>query len=149
MKYSIFTVPPKDFAVALVVAGCYCEYQDTLLFLKRHSSHPQGGTWGIPSGKQEKGESPRQTVAREVHEEVGISISDDAHLQELGTLYVRLPHVDYIYHMFRKRFTTLPELILSEEHVEAQWLTLQQALQLQLITGGKEALEYYRKFLDL
>lgn len=146
MNYSIFTHPPKDFNPTVEAAGCYCEFEDKILLLKRHPDRPQGNTWGVPGGKLEKGEDPRAAVIREIREEVGLDIADDG-LVEIGRLYVRLPYVDYVFHLFRKRFLARPDIVLElKEHLEAKWVTISEALQLPLISGGKEALEYYGRF---
>ena len=147
MKYQIFEKPPADFKHTVEAAGCYCEFEDRILFLKRHQDKPQGATWGVPGGKLEKGETPREAVIREVFEEVGIPISDDEDLKEMSSLYIRLPHMDYVYHRFYKKFATLPQLdIALDEHDEAAWVTYEEALQLPLISGGKEALTGFMDF---
>lgn len=146
MEYSIFTEAPKDFNPAVEAAGCYCEFETSILLLKRHPGRPQGNTWGVPGGKLEEGEDPRAAVIREVWEEVGINISDEG-LQEMGRLYIRLPYVDYVFHLFRKRFSVCPDIILElKEHLEARWVSIPEALQLPLISGGREALEFYMRF---
>lgn len=146
MNYLVFTELPDDFFPAVEVASCFCEYENTFLILKRHPGKSQGNTWGVPAGKLERGETPRMAVIREVQEEVGLEV-DSPDLEEIGKLYIRLPHIDYIYHMFHKPFTTRPSISLNlKEHIEARWLTIQEASLLPLIAGGKEALKYYEKF---
>lgn len=148
MKYEIFEEPPKDFHVTLEVASCFCEYEDKVLFMRRHVNKSQGNTWGVPAGKLEVGETPRMCVIREVYEEVGLDVDDDK-LEKIGKLYIRLPHVDYAYHMFHKRFDTYPTINLNlEEHHEALWTTLSEASQLPLISGGSNALSYYQRFIS-
>ena len=94
MKYSLFMELPKDFNPTVEAAGCYCYWQDKLLFLKRHPEKPQGNTWGIPGGKVEKTENPKMAVIREIREEVGLNIDDD-NLEMIGQIYYRLPHMDF------------------------------------------------------
>lgn len=148
MKYSIFNEPPTDFNPTVEVASCYCECEDKILLLKRHPNRPQGNTWGVPAGKLEKGEDPRTAVIREVKEEVGLEINDQG-LEKIGTQYIRLPHVDYVYHMFRIRFVNFPEIKLGmDEHLESKWLTIPEILEMPLITGGGDALNFYRKFVN-
>lgn len=149
MKYSVFIDPPEGFHPTVEVAGCYCEWIDKILFLKRHPQKPQGNTWGVPAGKIEKNEDPRTTVIRETREEVGLNIDDDD-LELIGRLYCRLPHVEYVYYMFRKRFHSVPNIDLAlEEHLESQWVTIEEAFKLPLIAGGIEALNYYvQNFCD-
>ncbi|MCW2845674.1 MAG: hypothetical protein JWN22_3590 [Nocardioides sp.] len=43
-----------------------------LLQLRAHWTH-QGGTWSIPGGARERGESAVQAALREAHEEAGIT----------------------------------------------------------------------------
>ena len=145
IKYSIFTELPEGFDSTLKVAGCYCEWEDKILLLKRHPEKHQGNTWGVPAGKMEENESPRMTVIREVWEEIGLNIDDEG-LQSIGQLYCSLPNIDYIFYMFRKRFAFLPKIDLElEEHIEENWVTIEEAYKLPLIAGGIEALNYYKQ----
>jgi mutator protein MutT len=148
-NYTIYETPPSDFSQETQGAGCYCEWEEKLLFLKRHPNKPQGNTWGIPGGKLEKGESPRDAVIREVQEEIGLAI-DTPELLEVGKLFIRLTHIEYVFHIFRFRFEEKPLLnVALDEHVEEKWLQFDQALQLPLILGGIEALKFYDKRIKL
>lgn len=143
MKCLIFENPPEDFKPSIEVSSCHCEFEDQILLVKRHPNSSQGNTWGLPAGKLEKGESPRAAVIREVYEEVGLNV-DTTHLRSLGCLYARLPHVDFIYHMFCQRFSERPLINLAlDEHLEFRWVSIEEARQLPLIAGGHEALDYY------
>ena len=53
-------------------AGVYILAKDTgrILALKRSANVRSPCTWGIPGGKMEEGETPKQTAVREVFEEV-------------------------------------------------------------------------------
>lgn len=143
----VYFEPPPDFQSKVCVAGCYCEFEDKILLLKRTPHKHQGDTWGVPGGKLDEGEMPRAAAVREVFEEVGISLKEDD-LEEIDTMFIRGPLNDYIFYRFRVRFLKLPAINLSlEEHVEASWLTFEDALKLPLIYGGKEALLNYQKFV--
>lgn len=145
---SVFLDPPKNFNPSLEAAGCYCECEDKILLLKRSPHKLQGHMWGIPGGKLEGGETPRSAAAREVYEEVGIRIRQ-AELEEIDRMYMRRPPLDYIFYRFRKSFLTPPVLNLSlEEHVEARWVTVEEALELPLMYGGVEAMTTYKKFME-
>lgn len=141
--YTIFTTPPADYKAKLEVAGCYCEWDDKVLFLKRNPNKPQGNTWGIPGGKLESGETPQEAVKREIMEEVGL-ILNDHDLEKVTHQYARHNQNDYIFHIFRHTFKECPPLTLGlAEHTEARWVTISEALQLPLMKGGPEALHEY------
>lgn len=48
---------------------------DRVLLMKRQNSHG-AGTWSMPGGHLEYGESPEECAMREAEEEVGVSITD-------------------------------------------------------------------------
>lgn len=141
-KTLIFTTKPTDFHSRVEVSACYCEYDNKILLLHRASHKPQGGTWGVPAGKLEAGETALEAVIRETLEEVGIKLSSER-LQDLGTIFVRYPHLDFTYHMFYQKFSNLPQVHLSEEHIAYQWTTFEEALVMPLISGGVEALHHF------
>lgn len=144
----VFFEPPPDFQAQISVAGCYCEFGDKILLLKRTPHKHQGNTWGIPGGKLNEGETPQAATVREVFEEVGLSILE-GNLEEIGKMYIRGPLNDYIFYRFRVPLLALPVLNVSlEEHVEARWVTIEEALKLPLIYGGREALLNYQKFIS-
>lgn len=147
MDYQVFFEAPEGFKPSVEVAGCYCEYGDKLLFLLRHPRAAHGNTWGIPAGKFEKGEDARSAAIREAREETGLDIEGED-LTYVGKIYMREFSKTYIFHIFRKRFTKQPlvHLNLNENH-EARWATCEEAFKLPLIVGGKEALEFYQKFV--
>lgn len=148
MNYKTYIDPPDDFNPTVEASGCYCKLGDKFLFLKRHPHKPEGNTWGIPGGKLEKGESPQEAMVRELSEEVGLSIKGEE-VALIGKIFIRLPHIDYIFHMFLKQYAQMPEITLGlEEHQEAKWVTFSEAKGLPLITGGLEALTFCESFIN-
>src|SRR5690349_6084904 len=147
-KTLVSKIAPADFVLQVEAAGCYCECQNKLLFLKRAEGRPEPKTWCIPGGKLEKGENPLEAVVRELHEEAGVLLAPEQ-FEHIAKLYVRKPHSDHVFHIFRARLPDLPTVNLSlDEHEEAVWVTIDEALELELIPGGKEALSYYCKHIQ-
>ncbi len=144
MTYELNFEKPQEFKADVEVAGCFCEWDGKLLYLKRHADKPYGETWGLPAGKIEKGEDPQQAAVREVFEEVGIQL-DPAKLQEVVKAYLNVDGLCYIFHAFRIRLDRAPSIRLEPEaHTEAKWLTVEEVLKLSLIVGGGEILKYYK-----
>ncbi len=137
----VFQTPPENFNPKVEVATCFIFVKDQVLFLKRQPYKPEGNTWGIPGGKIEKGEDAAETVVREVHEETKIDLSKMP-MKYFGKVYIRYPHVDFIYHMFETQMDDYPpEIVIdSSSHSEYQWLTLKDALNLPLIPGEDECI---------
>lgn len=149
-KCIVFETKPENFIPTVEVSGCYCEHNGKFLLLKRHPEKPQGNSWGMPAGKLEKGEDPKQGVLREVLEETGLELNNDQ-VKSLGHLYVKHPELDFIFHVFYNKFDHLPTVLLGlEEHLECRWITVQEAYELPLIGGGHEVISYaIRKINEL
>lgn len=150
-EYFILRQAPENFKPTMIASGCCLTVDDKILLLKRHPEKAQGNTWGVPGGKIEENESIRECVIREIKEEAGVDIDDEA-LRFVGTLYCSVPEkgapLHYIFHTFHKNFMILPELdIALNENVEAKWVTLEEGHLLPLMLGGKEVLEYYQEFI--
>lgn len=143
-KY-IFRTRPKDFAPAIEVAACYIEFEGKFLFLKRASEKSQGGKWGVPAGKLEKGEAASEAVIRETREETGIFLSQDT-AEFAGKLFFRHSGMDFVYHMFYWKPECLPEVRLNDEHEDYCWVSLEELETLPMMLGAVEAL-YHLKAL--
>jgi 8-oxo-dGTP diphosphatase len=57
-----------------VVAAALCDDEDRILLSRRPEHLHQGGLWEFPGGKVERDETPLQGLARELDEELGISL---------------------------------------------------------------------------
>lgn len=58
----------------LVVAGLMVRHRQVLLS-QRRADQPLPGQWEFPGGKVELGEAPEAALARELREELGVSVS--------------------------------------------------------------------------
>lgn len=138
----IWELPPDNFKPKVEVAACYVEIDGRILLMERSSNSAEGKTWGVPAGKIETGETPHQAAIRELIEETGIEVSS-SQVEKIGKLYVQKPRGDYIYHMFQVHVEELPNVILSPEHTQYLWAKAEEIEALQLIGGGREALDHY------
>ncbi|HEX2579538.1 MAG TPA: NUDIX hydrolase [Rhabdochlamydiaceae bacterium] len=136
----VFQQPPENFNPKVEVAACFITVDDNVLFLKRHAHCSEPSKWGIPGGKLEKDETAHQAVLREIKEETGLHLPSE--VKHLGTVYIRYPEVDFIYHMYGHMLSELPEQIVidPEEHQEYRWMKLKEALTLPLIRGEDECI---------
>ena len=65
-----------DIKVTLVVACALVDTDRRVLLAQRPQGKAMAGLWEFPGGKVEPGERPEQTLIRELHEEIGISVSE-------------------------------------------------------------------------
>ena len=78
-----------------VVTGCIPEWDDRILLCKR-AIEPRYGTWTLPAGFLENGESSMFGAAREAMEEA------NAQVREMSLFCVfSIPHINQIYTMYR------------------------------------------------
>ncbi|HEX2579546.1 MAG TPA: NUDIX hydrolase [Rhabdochlamydiaceae bacterium] len=144
MNYKFYFEKPKGFKGNVEVAGCFCEWNGKVLYLKRHAEKPHGQMWGLPAGKLEAGEDPLRAAVREVKEEVGITLNPEK-LEHVATVYLEADGLHYTFHAFRVGLEKAPRIELEpQEHTEAKWLSVEEALKLPLIIGGAEILKAYK-----
>jgi 8-oxo-dGTP diphosphatase len=67
------TLPPHAPPTVLVAAGVVIEGGRVLLSQRKQGTH-LAGAWELPGGKVDAGEDPRETVRRELREELGIDV---------------------------------------------------------------------------
>ncbi len=116
----IFNDPPVNFNPKVAVAACFIEHGNQVLFLHRAEHISQGGTWAIPGGKINKGETPEQAIRREIFEECKFELTNPIFLQ---VVYIRYPDYDYEYYMFKEVTTVKPEIAIdSNESQDYAWL---------------------------
>jgi 8-oxo-dGTP diphosphatase len=59
----------------LVAAAALVDVDGRVLIAKRPAGKQLAGLWEFPGGKVETGETPEQCLIRELHEELGITVS--------------------------------------------------------------------------
>ncbi len=64
------------FRESIRVVAAVVRRGDTLLVCQRPRHKQHGGLWEFAGGKCEPGESDRDAIARELHEELGVAVND-------------------------------------------------------------------------
>lgn len=149
IKKEILTVEvhekmPLDFVAKVEVSACYLEVEGRLLLLQCSADRQETGRWGVPAGKVEIGETSKEAAVRELFEETQISCLD---VQDLGSLYIRKPDVDYIYHLFKVDLEERLAVCLSKEHEGYVWASKTDLEVLPLMAGAEMVLQFYREAL--
>src|SRR6476659_4763916 len=62
--------------VVLVTAVALIDADGRVLLAERPEGKPMAGLWEFPGGKVETGETPEQTLIRELEEELGIVVKE-------------------------------------------------------------------------
>ncbi len=96
------------------------------LLLKRRpddDNHPS--KWALPGGTMEEGETPKQTLEREINEELGISVSG---YKPLGK-YNEDGYIMFVYYVDSPEFDE-DTITLNEEHTEYNFFTFYEAQKL-------------------
>ena len=110
---------PVDVAVGVLVERDAAGRETRFLLTSRPEGKVYAGYWEFPGGKLEAGETVHQALARELHEELGITIGDSHAWQELVMDY---PHARVRLH-FRKVYDWSGDFEMREGQAMA-WETL-------------------------
>jgi 8-oxo-dGTP pyrophosphatase MutT (NUDIX family) len=95
----------------------------------------------LPAGNLHRGETPAEAAARELREEVGVAV-DPGRLRFVRTVVHDSDYKEDHTHLFELEMGELPRLELDgREVVEAEWMTLEQALARELTTPARAYLE--------
>lgn len=141
-KTEIFSYKPLDVTRPLIVAGGVLMHDERFLLLKRHPEKSYGLHWNLPAGKVELGEDPKVGAQREIHEETGIYISLD-NLEPLHIFYIKRDKAFIQLHIYKANFQERPKINLKlDENTEALWTSHEEALNLQLLSGGHEIIDF-------
>ncbi|HSW66371.1 MAG TPA: NUDIX hydrolase [Bacillota bacterium] len=97
-----------------------------ILFLKRSDDDVnRPGEWDLPGGGVDSGEDPTTAAIREADEEAGITLKDPRLVFGIAAdpgdkPKVRLIFIEYV--------TSIPVVVLSHEHSDYAWMSVEQAL---------------------
>jgi 8-oxo-dGTP pyrophosphatase MutT (NUDIX family) len=94
--------------------------------------------WELPGGKLELSESPEQSLAREMAEELGLMIEPESILD--SWVYTIVPGVNVLILTFGCLESSLDEAVLSDEHKELRWFPLAEIDSLRMPEGYKTSI---------
>ena len=118
------------------------------LFLRRRDGRYLGGQWDIPGGTVEDGESSENAAVRECFEETGL----EARCGELISHYTNLDTEgrNFTFHTMTYKLLLTengsnPQIKISQdEHDDAKWLSIDDALDLPLVWHVRQTLNLVR-----
>jgi 8-oxo-dGTP pyrophosphatase MutT (NUDIX family) len=139
----IYLEKPKEFNSKFDVVSCFFKKDDKFLLLLRQDSKPQGGTWGVPAGKVEEGESLTEAICREIKEETGFKFTEDLP-KLIYTVFVKYPDYDFVYHIFGFDVNNDYEVEIDPiSHKEFKWVTKEEALKMNFIQDLDSCINLY------
>ncbi len=100
-----------------VIAGCIAQWQGKVLLCKR-AIEPRIGSWTVPAGYMENGETMERAALRETREETGA----DVRLDVLYSVF-DIEAIDQIYIIYRGVMTS-PNIVAGPECSEARLFEL-------------------------
>lgn len=108
--------------------------------LRRAGTGWMDGSFGLPAGGLEAGETIHETAVREAYEEVGVRIARTA-LRHVHTLHSRTSGQTWIGHFFKAvTWDGTPLLCEPDKHTDLQWRSVN-ALPAETIPYVRQALE--------
>lgn len=128
---------PKDFNPKFSAVGIYVIFNKQILYLKY--SKKCNGAWTLPSGKVNSEEDELHAVVRELFEETEIKIPSDK-IAYLYTAFVEYSETKFLWHVYKCYLKEQPRIKLSCEHSEYVWVTLEQALKMNIIEHESDCL---------
>jgi len=124
--------PEERFALNLVL-----DKKRRLLMLRRSPGAKLGPSqWGLPAGKIEHDESPREAAQREMTEEIGNAHSTKC-VRYIGPIKDTYYGGRYEIHLFQHDWEK-GEITLNKEHTEYAWVSKEQISTLDVMLGIEE-----------
>jgi 8-oxo-dGTP pyrophosphatase MutT (NUDIX family) len=137
---------PEGFNPKLEIVSCFAEYDGEILLLHRQDHKPQGGTWGVPAGKIDIGETKEGAMAREFKQETGLNLEDILYFRKV---FVRYENYDFVYHIFHKKFhedIRKNVRINLDEHKAYLWVPPKKSLDMNLIQDLGDCIKLFYRF---
>lgn len=116
-----------------------------VLITRRPAQASHGGLWEFPGGKLEEGEAAEQALRREIHEEVGLEITQS---QFLGDVHHAYPHKDVTLRVFWvDQFTG--QAACCEQQMDLRWVSVDQLSDYAFPEANYKILQWIRQHDEL
>jgi 8-oxo-dGTP pyrophosphatase MutT (NUDIX family) len=142
MSFTVLTNPPRDndaYRFPVSVKGVII--RDGKVVLLRN----ERDEWELPGGKLELSESPERCLAREISEELRLTIEPESILD--SWIYTIVPGVDVLVLTYGCLESSLDQAILSDEHKELRWFPLAEIDTLKMPEGYKTSIRSWSAHL--
>ncbi|MEQ9430895.1 NUDIX hydrolase [Thalassospira sp.] len=133
----------------IIGVGAVVWHQDRILLIKR-GKEPNIGSWSIPGGAQEIGETVRDAVCREVMEETGVKISSPI-LVDIVDLISPAKDGKIEYHYTLIDFVAValnPDVRLGGDAADAKWVKISDVTNYKLWNKTIEVIAKSRSILS-
>lgn len=132
----------KDVAVGIITNG------NQVLACQRRSDARYPLKWEFPGGKIEKGETPSQALARELHEELDIHATVGEEFFRQEWIYpdgVADPEKDGAFRVFYYHIHSFTGTPLNRVFEQIRWVSMAELQTLDILEGNKEAVAFLVK----
>ncbi len=102
------------------------------------------GKWEAPGGRIEENETPEQAIVREIKEETKLNCEI---IKELPLLNIKKENFESKCHVFLINVKT-DKVILSKEHSEFVWATIEEIKKMELVLFADLLLKYLNQVED-
>jgi 8-oxo-dGTP diphosphatase len=126
--------------VLTIASSFIINAKSQVLLIQRSEKSSYPGYWQLVEGKMENDESPNETIAREVREEIGVQVTK---LELNSVLHNEIEAKGLKYLCFRIVFNTTissNKIKISNEHVAFGWFNKNDVMKLQLLPGTEKIL---------
>lgn len=109
----------------LIGVGAVVWHKDHVLLIQR-GKEPHAGSWSLPGGAQELGETVREAVCREVLEETGVKISSPILVDTIDMISkTEDDKIEYHYTLIDFVAVALnPDITLGGDAADAKWVNV-------------------------
>jgi mutator protein MutT len=124
------------------VTAALIQKHGKILLARRKAGKHMGPKWELPGGKVDPGEDPKQTLRRELKEELGI----DAQIgQYLGSTRFRGDRLHLQIHLYR--VNSIDGSFVLKEHEAIRWVEPRQIEDFDLVDSDRKLIRKFRALL--